>query len=199
MKFIRYPSGDYFGQDYPNRKKIECDTYQSIDKRVYDEKSISGFGDKLFNLEYTELSELSEFFNENYPEIFYSKGNKKWLKYLKGKVECSISGFLNEDNFFIFNFIKTNPSIKQSDYGKLIELKNLTTSLVIITKIKDEYYLVHDISRGASLFPSAFGCWPKATFMCDNIDGLVSFLSDGLDHLKNYEYDGWTWNPKNNI
>jgi len=182
------------------------DLYHSIDANEYFEKSKFIVG-----INYREFSELSEFFNKNFPDIYYSRG----IKMNKGlddngygpsgrnlnsaltflEIRSSAVNFkkiqslnLNEENCFTFTLIK------KIVYGTPGDRRIYSSnSLILITKIEDNYFLVYDITYDPSGFLSKTFSRINSLFICDDIDGLISFLADQLSYLKNYKYDTSTF------
>ena len=87
---------------------------------------------------------------------------------------------LSDDNSFAFSFTKGTLKINS---GSRNTISDLGRSLCIVLKVSDEYFLVCDV--GVEYFPHV----KCEYFMCDDIEGLTTFLDEHLTSLKGYKYD----------
>lgn len=171
----------------------------------------------IIDFDYIEFSELSEFFQSKFPDMDYSRGSKiltleqkpsigyytdgngiplnKLPNYSNKKLASSFLSNtfsawhdedikklkLSDDNSFAFSFTKGTLKINS---GSRNTISDLDRSLCIVLKVSDEYFLVCDV--GVKNFPHV-DC---KYFVCDDIEGLTTFLDDHLSQsLKEYRYD----------
>ena len=137
------------------------------------------------------LTKLRDYRNKQLTGAFLRDAFRSWefeIKKLK----------LTDDNCFAFSF--TEGTIFRSDHsrGDHDTISDLCRSLVIIFKITDEYFLVCDISSEKSDDYRNYAMFQTDNqnpfidckyFLCDDIEGLTTFLDDNLSRLREYRYD----------
>lgn len=149
------------------------------------------------NFSYRDISEVSDFFNENYPDIDYSIGKTllnqntldsslftfQFLRFLinpdfvmDNKKRKSIFKSLNDDNVFVFSYL-----LEPVFMYHCSDCQRRETFAII--KTDDDYFLIFKMNNRSPNSRQGGFNFKTESFICDDIDGLIDFLENHLSSI----------------
>lgn len=157
--------------------------------------SIEDFRSKIrkkIDFDRVDFEKLSEFFEENYPHIDYSRGYNEYIKKFKSTWGQNRDLFslhipldsLDDNNSFVVSFISGRTMIpKTAVASRNRPWQAKIHHMMIILKTDDEYFLVLEKQH-----LEEWGSEGAKGFICDSMDGLIDFFDAYIESSKKNFY-----------
>lgn len=139
------------------------------------------YGHEIQNFNMRDLEELSMYFNNNQPSIYYGLDYNKINKELSNFPEAindHTRRLFNGENSFAFFYklfgkaptgtYRLSDTALGGEGGSSIVSNTIYDKLLVITKNTDDYFLV--LEKSHSLIDTI------DTYICDDLEGLIEFL-----------------------